>query len=136
MRAAASSGVKSSRACAASNQDAPSSAPTRELRCERITASDLEPARALAERLEPRAEHVRDADPNVRNRRPLGRDEITIAAHAPAGAADERERQWIRVVRLAVAHAGAERNQRIVEYGALAFGRGAQPLEERREQCR
>ena len=51
------------------------------------------------------------------------RHDEAVALHLAAGAADRGERQRIGRVRLAVAHAGAEDDQRMIEHRAVAFGR-------------
>ena len=54
----------------------------------------------------------------------------------PPAPSDRDEREGIGRVRLAVAHSAAVEDQRVVEDRALAFGHGAQLLQEVREEAR
>ena len=55
-------------------------------------------------------------------------------ASLPAGGPDGQDRQVVVRVLVAVAHAAAVEEQRVIEQGAVAVRRGFQPIEEAREQ--
>src|SRR5580765_9095330 len=81
--------------------------------------SKLEASGAFADAFDPAAEHRCHSEPQIGDRRPFWSDDKAVALDPPAGAANDGERQRVRVVRLTVAHAGAERDQRMVQHGTV-----------------
>src|SRR5919108_4051530 len=69
------------------------------------------------------AEQVGHAEQKVRRRLVDGRLDVPVARQAAVGAAQERGRHVVPIVQQAVAHAGAEVDQRAVEQRAVAVRR-------------
>src|SRR5690349_19698162 len=84
-----------------------------------LEASKLEGSRAFADAVDPGAEHVSYAKPDIGYRSPLGSNDEAVALDSPASAAEHRKRQRVGIVRLPIAHTRSERDQRMVEDGAV-----------------
>ena len=93
---------------------------------------EIDSARACRETIDLRAAHVRQCQQQVRGWRIL-RDDVTVAFKAAIAAA-HHHRGWILpVVRVAVAHAAAPVQYRVIQQRPIALFRRLQLVEEVRE---
>src|SRR6185503_1412881 len=152
--------VSAERCCASAAGAEPSSAASASAKTDRLTAAsraalrqrDAAVARAhvLAVALGLDAIELQHADHEVRERhhlvelrdrgnrallRELACLDVVAALEAPARVAGEQHRQIQMVVHVAVAHAAAVDEQRVLEQVAVAVGRVLQPLQELGEQA-
>src|SRR5687768_408885 len=102
-------------------------------RTARSAASGLHARRGFAELFEAAAERACDAEQQVGEWRPIGGNDEAIALDATT-AADHGDRERIVVVCLAIAHARAEHDERVVEQRALPVGGVLEALDERGEE--
>src|SRR5258706_2777133 len=94
------------------------------------SASEIQPARAGSEAFELRAGDVRHGKQQVGCRLFILRDDVAVALQAAVRAADDDSRRVGAVVLIAVAHAAAPVEHRVIEQCAVAVFRVLQLLEE------
>src|SRR5713101_8713363 len=92
-----------------------------------------QPSGTVAELLDRNAQLLEDRHVQIRERRPLGMPHVAPAPETGGLAADERDRQVVVEVRVAVADAGAVQQQRVVEHLPVCFGNRRELLDEIRE---
>ena len=92
--------------------------------------------RAVTEMLFRASQLAQDRQQQVRHRRELLLPKVAVALKRAAGAPGQHDRQRIMVVRVAVAHAAAVEDQRVIQQRAVAVRQLCELVEEVREQAR